>query len=379
MDKPKGLSSIKLADYEYTWPKPTRESTETEPLSPKNALKNDILWLNVYRWKGDEFDQEIKGKLTDIDSLLGDLEKKNPDDHELTVLRRLYDDLFTDDLQGKDLELDSGFEALAIDAAEQFEKKGMKVESLEETRLKALVAKLQALDINPEYVVDCGKKNAKTIVYFMQIHPMIGVNPSEYEEEYRKAGIWDAQDEIERAINAAVDVGLIDSVYGEGLFIDKPVDPQLGDAADDPAMSFTGYVRAKNKHGDKLELIGMESLDLITSTLRSSDLYPRMTAHNMILADNVVDHFKKSGAEVSFAVLGGGHEMLPNLGHTLPFSRALALNGVNVIVVDEAKVHILANPEIRALFESIIEKERVKLEKERAKAKAKKTASKKDS
>ncbi|MBI2634100.1 hypothetical protein HYW82_00315 [Candidatus Peregrinibacteria bacterium] len=271
------------------------------------------------------------------------MEKQYPDDSDLLVLETLYGDLFNDyETVATQLLLDRGFDEIMASLNREVAVAGVRVESPNNSSIPVIIEQLKASGIEPEYVVSAGDVGAKTVVYFMQTHP----NPGVPVEVMRAMGVEESQNEIYKGLRNAVTTGIGRTVYSEGLpaylnynsdFSKKYLEKQT--------VSQKGFTLAVDRVNRDLEgavnLVGMENMDLMNATLTLWDMDYRVTAHNILLADNIHAHFSNTDEQVAFAVLGAGHEkyekMIRGMGdvaHGMPFSSALAYYGYNVVVVD---------------------------------------------
>lgn len=281
-------------------------------------------------------------ELDSIRTKIDYLKSQYPDDPDLEFLERLHDDLRGDLEVDRPMELDTGFDEIMETVMREIHDSGVKRESPDESE-NPLVARLRELGIEPAYVVSNNRSSEKTVVVFMQSHP----NPGMSQRLLRAFGVKKSQDKIYRDILAAYRGGLKPIIYGEGYpgemeFSRDFADADLKRDRKNEELSLS-YVRVKKKLGDKVKLVGMEDMGLLEIIYRGSAVAKyRITANNILLADNIDEHFRQTDESLAFAVIGAAHENFPLLpsSNPMPLSYALAYYGYNVVVVDDSSPYL---------------------------------------
>ncbi len=304
----------------------------------KKEMKRNLLYLNS---KDENEDKESsKEILSYINDQLTNLEKKYPNDYELKTLRLMWNDLDEDCILEQDMNLDSFFIADYVLIKGEIEAAGVHKENPKDSVVKETVAKLEAVGVQPEYVVTTGNPSAPIVVYFMQIHS----NPGMTDEMMNAYGVKESQAEISKGIIGSVQADIGHTLYTEGLPIDFSVTPEILSKirASDPSAKEMASFTVQEALGGKLNTIGIEDMDLLMESLKTSgrpnsSLKYRANVMNILLAQNISDSIKETGETVSFLTLGAGHENDMLGKNPLRFSEALAYNGVNVIVVDASE------------------------------------------
>lgn len=312
-----------------------------EPLHDAESIEDELFDMQRIHDMDEAMRADIQAQFEELGKNLSALEVTYPNDLELKELRLLYEDLRRDFENNQELRLDEGFDQLIALMEEEILKGGVRTESVDETILTGTIEELRGVGIHPSYVVTQGDPNAKTIVFFMQIHS----NPGMDKEFRDSAGITASQREIYEGILGAQKAGLGKTVYAEGLesgiSLDEYVDLLMVDE-NDAAMA---TVQLEHDLGDRVDTVGTEELalllDMFTRHGRRGFRY-RCTAHNIFIADNVADHFSNSDETLAFLPFGALHETADGFGEgvsPLPLSQILAYRGFNVVVVDSATPH----------------------------------------
>lgn len=310
----------------------------------KDRIRDDLFAISTISKDNQELIAQVSNKLASLGKEIDKLKAEYPPDEEINQLIAYHKDL-TDDLkEGRELHIDSSFDQILSEMQTEVQKSGVRIEKPDQTIISETVQKLKAIGINPSYIVTKGDKNAKTVVYFMQIHG----NPGLSDEALEKMGVKKSQQQIFEAIGAGVKNGLIKTFYGEGV----PGNQSMPDlVSKSPALAAMAEYKAKHELGDQIDIVGMENMDLLGDTIKSmikgSDdkgAYHRMSAQNVVLADYVTENLKQSDQSIAFMSLGAGHEKIfvPDIQkqHPLPISETLAYNDVNVVVVDAATPYL---------------------------------------
>ncbi|MFA5821298.1 MAG: hypothetical protein WC873_04365 [Candidatus Gracilibacteria bacterium] len=301
----------------------------------KNGIRNSLMMGNRLYKEGNLTRESLGEALKGVEKIFINLKKQYPNDPELREIEAYYVDLSGDFEKGDKVELDSSYDKIVSDMRMELENSKIKKENPENSGLKDVVDKLKTAGIKPTYVLTSGDKKAKTIVYFMGIHPHPKATPED------QAAIAKSQKHIFDAIEGGVSGEITHTFFGEGVPSGKEIDvrniqfDQLPENHPAKAMGQMAEYQASKKMGSKLHVVGMENLDMfndVQSGGRVSDY--RISINNVVIADNVVDNLNQSGEQIAFMSLGASHELKETT--PLPISQVLAYKGVNVVVVDAA-------------------------------------------
>jgi hypothetical protein len=353
-----------------------KEAETMDLRSMKEQIKSDLLSLNKKDELLNESDRDVKDRLESAKVLLDALKKRYPNDPDLLLLDKVYDDLKSDFDRGMETDIDSSFDTLISGMDQALKEAGVRKEAPDEkSTLSDTVAKLKNLGIEPEYVVTSGNPKAKTVVLFMQAHPNPGVTQASADAD----GITASQAQIGQAIESAVESGLTHDIFEEGLgrYAEVRTEEVKESFSERPDLQFSASWRAKEKYGDKINLKGYEPENMQPSyaqevvelfykirngDLREEDVTPeqkqlaikfsafgayRMSSMNVFIASNIKAALDQSDQPTSFMILGGAHEkpspQFIKAGlkeNPLPISQALAYYGMNVVVVDAMSKNI---------------------------------------
>lgn len=334
-----------------SWSKETAEQ-KAERLEIADKLKHNLMLLTQEDKEIERRGMQIRKILDASGRLLTELKTKYPYDPDIYILEKSYNDLRGDFDRGQETDLDQSFATIEKEMQKEIQNSGVRkisMDKLSEVRspmLKGHVDKLKKLNIQPSYVVESTNPQAKTVVLFMQTHhasEMVGGKDADKEfDEINKTLARrmkrpdDSQNQIRDAIVAAVNGGLTQTVYEEGLQNKTTADAKMLRklSAHDKK---TGSIQAKMALKDKMQLKGYDFDELkLRSMMSESDLKYRASAHNPFIASNVSDLVEASDESLSLLTIGSMHENSPvkDLKQTLPISQALAYYGMNVVVVD---------------------------------------------
>lgn len=278
------------------------------------------------------------------------LKENYPNDPDIKLFEEMYSDLSEDFDHSTEVVIDSGYDAIVLAMQKELKEGGVREVNLGNPvpgKLGETVENLEKVGIVFEYVVTSGNLNAKTVILFMQAHS----NPGADKAYLDAAGITDSQDGIYRDISQIVESGLGKLVYDEGGRIGEDVDfEEIGSEEETPdyAKVMAGF-RLKRGLKDRVILTGAEPPGLVDSTVRRMQneenpgkvfMY-RAVAHNVLVANAVVDDLNRRSDGVGVLIFGAMHEKFPvvageKIEQPLSLSRCLAGMGVNVVVVDRA-------------------------------------------
>lgn len=313
-----------------------------ERLHDAESIEDELFDIHSISDMNEDVCADVRERLDEIGKSLSALEVTYPNDLDLKELRLLYGDLRRDFESGQELQLDESFDQLIALMEEEISKSGVRTELVDETILNDTILKLRGVGIHPSYVVTQGDPNAKTIVFFMQLHS----NPGMDKEFRDSVGITASQREIYEGIRGAQKAGLGKTVYAEGLDLDMSLDldEYLDFLMEDENNAAMANLQLEHDLGDRIDTVGAEEtalfFDMFTHPGRGFEY--RCTAHNIFIADNVADHFSNSDETLAFLSFGAFHETADGSGEEespLPLSQILAYRGFNVVVVDAATRH----------------------------------------
>lgn len=313
-----------------------------ERLPDAESIEDELFEMQRFHDSDEVTQAEIREQLEGVEKDLVALQIKYPDDIELKELRLLYDDLRKDFENGQELKLDEGFDELIALMEGEISRSGVRRELVDETILHETVEQLRGVGINPSYVVTQGDPHAKTMIFFMQIHPNPGID-----QEFRDAyGVTASQREIYEGILGAQKAGLGRTVYAEGVWSGMPLDKYIDEMMSYEHIAATATFRLEHDLRDQIDTVATEEpvpfFDILMHGGRGFEY--RTTAHNIFIADNVADHFKSSDEILAFLPFGAFHETAVGFGEgaesPLPLSQILAYHGLNVVVVDSATPHV---------------------------------------
>lgn len=296
-------------------------------------IKNDLYKLTEIDKIENSTVKEMERTLKNIESTLGKLLEAYPNDPDLQILQKFYLDLKTDFNQHIFPDLDDSFEELMWEMQNLLAKSNFRTETPDNTVLSHTVEQLRSIGIEPAYIVTQGDPQAKTIVFFLQLHPRPKDDNVEGDPEVKAS-----QKEIYTGIKAAQAAGLTRTVYSEGWYAGREIN--LEGIPREENMNDLSYNQAEIELGEDIDSFGTEDMPLMEQALKGE--YPeikyRSTAHNILIAHNIDEHFGRSKEQLAFLVFGAAHEtysFLPRREeHPLPLSHLLAYEGYNVIVVD---------------------------------------------
>ncbi len=355
-------------------------------------IKNILLELDEgSRTLGSTTDA-VRAGLKQIKIKLDLLQQKSPNDPDLYLLQRAFNDIKTDVVNNKTPRLDTSLEQLSREMMGEIKRAGiLKIpattpEVIHSPSLKKTFTQLRGLNIQPSYVVESKNPNAKTVVLFMQTHPGQGESLLDDENKAfdlinalsgapvmkKLKSVDESQKEIEASLIKSIQSGLGTTVYEEAMpyrgmelstgMINafKTIVPETSGINE----YRTGSLQAKMQLGDKMKLVGYDVGSRNNKNSLKERHYNgemstelRVTTQNVYMASNVRELMQKSSEPVSFLTIGALHETTDwntdntevfsekNLEevsteeqdamiHQLPLSHALAYYGMNVIVVD---------------------------------------------
>ena len=336
-------------------PEKQSESTSTIPLPSKEIAfgkkdLRDLLFEIDRKYLGFVI---VEGEIQELVKTAGEqlvlLESKYPEDKDVQELRLLYDDLIEDHEASRHLNLDTSFDEISRKMEEEIAERGVRIEPASNTILADTVKALEECGITPEYIVTTGNPKAKTVVYFMQIHP----HPTKTSPKILEAmGVKASQEEIYEAIIAASEKGLIKVVYGEGISSGKKLDEETLKKG----KKGLSYIEAGKKMGKRIEIVGVENANLLkgaSQDIGTPSFKYRVTAHNIYIGENIAEAVNASPQNLSFFVMGAAHEkkFIKGLSDPLPISQAIAYHGVNVVVVDSASKYFDEQKAVSAMME----------------------------
>lgn len=325
-----------------------QENSQINPLKnservefDKNRIRDDLFAINLTADENQKTKTKAKEKLAILGKEIAKLKIEFPQDQEISQLSAYHADLIKDLKEQRSLNLDSSFNQILSEMQTEIQKSGVRIEKPDQTIIPEVIQKLKAIGINPSYIVTKGNKNAKTIVYFMQIHN----NPGLDEEMLEKVG--KSQQQIFEAIKAGVKSGLIKTFYAEATTGNKSMPDLINEVSKEDLVynmiTIAAEYRAKHELGNKIDVVGMENNDLLKKTVISGGkegAFYRRSAHNVVLADYVTENLNHKNQSIAFMSLGAAHEssslLKTTLKNPLPISHVLAYNNFNVIVVDAA-------------------------------------------
>ena len=279
-----------------------------------------------------------------VDQLLGigdrlkELSGEWGDDADFQRLQMVYEDLLQDSKTGMFTKLDVGSSCSEIGRSlrAEIDARGVKKVARENLsdELQEQVSRLDSIGINVEYVVPAERpKKAPTVILFLQVH---ADSDGDLSEEGSRSQITITRD-LSSLLNSYTDTDI--DAYVEGIPTDKSRAEILSSSANDN----TSVIR----DDENLHLFGMES-PAMAHAADGKHLFKRpawqdfrVILGNMLCARNIVKNMKTRGADMAVATMGAAHEgwdkdVNENTDEEsfVDFSEALALEGVNVIVVD---------------------------------------------
>ena len=295
--------------------------------------------------------KQIERDLEDIMDELKEVGKAHKDDPDLLHLVALYVDLQNDFNEGRELELDMGFE-VSVDIMNEFlEESGVQryeMDSLpsssEFEEVNGAVARLEEAGMAPSYVVRSGNPDARPVVLILQSHVGArGGGDPEMQELSAAVGVDASQREIADGLrNGAADV-----VFYEGIPMGKlPFSPdQVAALKGDPEkwdqLMESEQVGIELAGRGDLTFRGLERFrDNDTETRKYKEY--RTSAGNIFMASTVAQGLDATPADQLAAVVMGANHEVDFLGVKpgLPLANALAGYGMDVIVIDASTKHM---------------------------------------
>ena len=302
----------------------------------KDILKSNLLTLNREDKIREDDVAYVQASLKNTDTSLSKLEAITPQDPDLKMLRLMWADLKRDFENNLPLQLDESFKETVALMQKEIAEKGVKMESIRDTALDEQIAALEKLGIKPAYVVRPDPPSEKTLILYMQLHP----NPGMSQEFKDVGGITASQGQIEKEVSLLIEGGGVKNVYMEGFGKNEEFTAKPKDESDLKDMA---EYQLEKTFGDRVKTIGTESRQLYFDEIEGRSLKYRMTAQNVIIAQNTTEEFLQSDQDTAVLIFGAGHEGnlgTPGTEHPLPLSSVLAYYGCNVIVVDSATQYL---------------------------------------
>lgn len=340
----------------------TEEQIDINQYSKRDA-REALLRINNIDELNEELLQKTEQYLKNIKAVLSNLKQQYPDDPDLKLLEKLYEDLKEDINKKNEPELNEAFEQILKEIKGEIEKSGVRKEKVINSSLPETVQLLKSANINmpPEYtyIVTKGDKNAKTVVLFLQNHP----NPGMTEKQMQMFGVLESQADIEAVLEDAINAGIGKTIYKEGLEYGKELYGfHIDQIKKNNSLDYLKYfatTKIKEKYGPNVNIIGYEDellLDKIFTSMLNQDREEgqskyRANAHNTLIASNIADLMKEKNDKIAFAVIGRSHEkkFSSEEKHPMPLSELLAYNGLNVVVFDTSQPIIIDQETKKAL------------------------------
>lgn len=298
-----------------------------------NLDTDDTLW----REKGKDYQAKGRQELVAIKTKLDDLKSQYQNDPDYQKLVLMWQDLQNDYQKQRKLNLDTSLGQIVEPLIEKIQRKGIQryeIAELPNRKLQKLAIELQALGIEPEFIVPALETDAPTVILMLQAHS----NPGMDTEIQQDLGVTSSQHSIVEYITAIQQSGLTKTVFGEGIPKGEMIDVKTAQQVQD-----MGYFQAKAILGDRLDLYGFDDMPFVKKSVVEitdpNSSYARQTVNNITLASNLVQELETRKTDTSIVVFGAGHEkeMDSYEEHPFPLSKAVAYTGANVVVIDTAQ------------------------------------------